>query len=315
MIRPMATKSDIRGALGFWTLAFLSLSSVLICSPACAGRPGRSADELTVDVGGHERTYRIYKPAGSPARGLPMMIVLHGGLGNGERIEETTRMNEVADRGLFLVAYPEGTGGNLGGRNRRTWNAGRCCGRSVRRNVNDVEFIDRMIRDIEKSHSIDSQRIYVAGLSNGGMMAYRLACELPERFAAVIAVAGTLAVDDCDRARDVAVLHIHGDADENVPYAGGRGRGLSRVAHRSVPETMRIITRPRHCKAPEETVLPAGDRETSYHCARGAPVRLRVVSGEAHGWPGGRASKNERYSASTEAGEFARRFSRASTGR
>jgi polyhydroxybutyrate depolymerase len=245
------------------------------------------------------------------------MIVLHGGLGNAKRMEEMTGMNDVADTGRFIVAYPEGTGGRLRAmQDRRTWNAGSCCGQAVAQNVDDVSFIEKMIEDIHSRYSIDSRRVYVAGMSNGAMMAYRLACQIPDKIAAVIAVSGTLAIDNCDGAKDVPVLHIHGDQDTNVPFMGGRGeRSVAGVDYRSVPDTIKLVTRARQCLAPEKKTLEGNIEVSSYRCSNGAPVELYVIKGGGHVWPGGHGSNNKpsdgRYiSASKAAWEFAKQFSK-----
>ena len=204
---------------------------LMLWASSCAGAGVDEAALQRVEVDGSERTYRLYVPADAPERGLPLMIVLHGGLGNAESMEQSTGMDRVADTGHFLVAYPNGTEGAGRMKNRRTWNAGTCCGIARRKRVDDVAFIARMIDQIAIRHSIDPDRVVAVGLSNGAMMAYRLACELPDRFAAVVAVAGTLAMSGCpgdgkaggDGANAVGGYHIHGDSDQDVHFEGGRG--------------------------------------------------------------------------------------------
>lgn len=294
----------------FFVLFFFAVTG------ACAAGKGKSViNELAVD--GSIRSYIVYVPAVADTTGLPLMIVLHGGLGNAEHMERMTGMDEVADSGHFIVAYPDGTGGFFPAmRDRRTWNAGSCCGRAARLDVDDVSFIEKMIDKIHARYSIDRSRVYVAGMSNGAMMAYRLACEIPERIAAIISVSGTLTVDDCDAAKKVPVLAIHGDNDRHVPFEGGVGEdSVSGVSYRSVPDTMRLITRARHCKAPEEKDLKGGISVFTYHCSEGAPVELYKIKGGRHVWPGGHGRNNTeadgRYiSASRLAWDFARQFSK-----
>ncbi len=228
-------------------------------------------------------------------------------------------MNGIADRDRFLVAYPQGTAPPMEAmRERRTWNAGTCCGAAVRRNVDDVGFIAAMIDDIAAAHAIDRRRVYVIGMSNGAMMAYRLASEIPERVAAVVAVAGSLAVDDCSEAKDVPVLHIHGDRDANVPFGGGRGElGWSAVEHRSVPDTLALLLAPRRARGCDTETSSDGVERSSYRCADGAPVELMLIRGAGHGWPGGQGRIDEArgastFSASEAAWSFARRFEKES---
>ena len=295
-------------------LAMICLLCIYFASEIDAAENGRSSfNELLVDS--HQRSYILYRPLTANTEELPLMIVLHGGLGNASYMQKSTGMDEIADAGRFIVAYPNGVGGRFAP-NRRTWNAGSCCGRAVRENSDDVRFIEKMIEDIASKHAIDTRRIYVAGMSNGAMMAYRLACEIPDRIAAIIAVAGTLAVRNCDAAKDIPVLHIHGTEDNNVPVNGGVGRqSVSGISHRSVSDTVELITRSRRCQAPEVRTESGGIQISSYHCADGAPVRVVLISGGGHVWPGGYGKRNKdstahKFSASKQAWEFAKQFSK-----
>lgn len=267
-----------------------------------------------MQVGGEERSYKLFVPGGAPDGPLPLMIVMHGGLGNADETERTTGMNRVAETGQFLVAYPNGTGGKLMP-NRRTWNAGKCCGKAVERNIDDVGFIHAMLSDIARHHQLDRSRVYATGISNGAMMAYRLACDAPGDIAAIIPVSGTLALNSCPGAKSVPVLHIHGGKDSNVPYQGGMGENaISGVAHRSVPETLKMIASAHGCAAaPSEKDLPDGSELTSWNCQGKAPLQLRLIPKGEHVWPGGDSRRNRKlyggdFSASQAAWDFAKQF-------
>lgn len=299
--------------IGVFSLLLFSLVSEVIP----AGKAQSTFHELVID--GIRRSYIVYKPIVPVDKKLPLMIVLHGGLGNARYMEKTTGMNEIADIGGFIVVYPNGVGGRFGFmKNRRTWNAGRCCGRAVKQNVDDVRFIEKVIEDVESKFSIDTRRVYVAGMSNGAMMAYRLACEIPNKIAAVISVAGTLTVDNFDAAKDIPVLIIHGTLDKNVPIAGGKGAmSVAGVAYRPLSDTVKLIIRSRQCLAPEEKILNGGIRVSAYHCRNGAPVEIFLIQGGGHVWPGGHGRDNTpsdgRYiSASKQTWEFAKQFSKGS---
>lgn len=281
---------------------------------------GGGSINKTIIVGGIERSYNVYRPTVPLSQKLPVMIVLHGGLGNADFIEKSTRMNSVADTGPFMAVYPNGTGGRLGGmKDRRTWNAGKCCGRAVDENVDDVLFIQKMIDDLASSYAIDTARIYITGMSNGAMLAYRVACEIPERIAAIIPVSGTLAIDSCEKGAGVPVMHIHGDQDENVQYMGGGGsKSLAGVSHRSIPDTVKMMTQSRQCSPP---VVQDRDNivTSSYVCERGAPFTLVVIKGGSHEWPGGQrrhksTTSGVNYSASEQAWKFAQQFSKTPKG-
>ncbi|MBZ0155152.1 MAG: prolyl oligopeptidase family serine peptidase [Alphaproteobacteria bacterium] len=298
-----------------YAAAFFLTFSVMDNVAAFAEKGRSKVHELVVRDAG--RSYLVYRPAAAGPGNAPLMIVLHGGLGNARHVEKMTGMNDVADTGGFLVAYPNGTGGRFRAmENLRTWNAGSCCGQAARQNIDDVSFIAKMIEDIHAHYSIDTRRVYVAGMSNGAMMAYRLACEIPDRIAAIITVSGTLAVDTCDAAKDIPVLHIHGDQDRYVPFGGGKGeKSVSGEAHRSVPDTIDLIIRPRQCGPPGKKSLEGGIDVFSYRCKNGAPVELYVINGGGHSWPGGHGRggndpDGRTFSASRQAWEFSKQFSK-----
>lgn len=275
--------------------------------------------ELAMD--GESRTYLVYKPALVKAdESYPLMIVLHGGLGNALAIKRTSAMDTIADKVPFIVAYPNGTGPkfafNSKMKNRRTWNAGRCCGPAVKFNVDDVGFISKMIDVIHEKYGVDKRTVYVAGFSNGAMMAYRLACEIPDRIAAIVTVSGTLSLESCANAGKVPILHLHGESDEHTPYNGGVGaKSRAGVEHRSVAETVKIMTKDRNC------VLSVKERgngsliHSFYKCESGAPFELIKIVGGKHVWPGGHGRFNtpgdgKHIFASQAAWDFASRFSK-----
>ncbi len=248
-------------------------------------------------VNGVERFYRIYVPAGySRERPIPLVIVLHGGGGSGEQIEATSGMNQKADTAGFLVVYPDGSG-----RRFLTWNAGACCGYAQRNNVNDVSFIRALIDDMMKDFAIDRSRVFVAGMSNGAMMAYRLACELSERIAAVAVVAGTMTVTTCHPTRLVSILHIHGTADDNVPFSGGIGpRSITRVDYQSVPSSVESWVRRNATRRIPQVTYQRGNVtcETYDGGKERTAVSLCTVDKGGHVWPGGRKDPHAMLSAS-----------------
>ncbi|MGZ9097679.1 MAG: alpha/beta hydrolase family esterase [Micavibrio sp.] len=191
------------------------------------------------------RAYEVHRPQSlSQDRNAPLLIVLHGGLGNAKRIKLHLGLDSVADTQGFIVAYLNGNPGQRKFmKDKLTWNAGGgCCGSAAKNAADDVTYIEGFIEHMIANHSVDAARIYIAGHSNGAMMAYRFSCEKPGIVAAMVAVSGTLMVDHCN-ARDLRVLHIHGDRDDHVPVAGGIGtRSLMRdMNYRSLDETARIM--------------------------------------------------------------------------
>ena len=145
--------------------------------------------------------------------------MLHGGGGNDDNAERMTGMSAKADKEGFVVAYPNGSG-RLEDKI-LTWNSGNCCGYALDQKIDDVKFISALIDEMQTKHKIDSKRVYVTGISNGGMMSYRVACELADKVAAIAPVAGALNVE-CKPSQTISVIAFHGTSDQHVLYAGGK---------------------------------------------------------------------------------------------
>ncbi|MDT7540007.1 MAG: hypothetical protein QOI82_3592 [Actinomycetota bacterium] len=143
------------------------------------------------------------------AEGRPAMIVLHGIKDTVTHFESVAGFDKYADRDGNLVAFPEGV--------RESFNAGLCCGDAAAYKVDDVGFLSDVVSDLKAR---GASRISVVGFSNGGMMAYRLACERPDLVDTVGVMSGTLEIPHCDG--PIRALHVHGLKDTSVPYTGTR---------------------------------------------------------------------------------------------
>ncbi len=262
-------------------------------SPLQAATPGPGGDRYELPSGGRARSYFAHVSPQANAGALPLVVSLHGGGGNAEQHRRGTGMDAAADRDGYIVAYPNGTG-RMQDR-LLTWNAGHCCGSAMAENVDDVAFIAAMLDDLARRAAFDPRRVYVVGHSNGGMMAYRLAEELPDRIAAIVSVAGAK-LPATARGRPVPVLHIHSVDDPRALYAGGLGPPFpftnSRVMHVGVEATMDAWMKRDGCQAAAKTVE---SRQSGGHsaqllvhggCAEGTEVALWKLTGAGHGWPG-----------------------------
>lgn len=181
--------------------------------------------ESTLNSDGIVRTYIVNLPLQyyDDAATYPLVMALHGGGGSASHMESNYGLTEKAVGAGFIVVYPEGvqSDGPLGA---RSWNAGTCCGYAGDNDINDVKFIGALIDELKKTWRVDPKKIYVTGMSNGGMMAYRLACELSDKITAIAPVAASMMKEEpCNPVRPVPVLHVHSILDENVPYDGGLG--------------------------------------------------------------------------------------------
>lgn len=243
-----------------------------------AARGTSTEHHLTWD--GIDRLYRLYIPA-NVAQSAPLVVMMHGGGGSAEQAERAYGWDALADEQGFVVAYPNGDG--------LAWNAGSCCGRPSVTGVDDVGFIEAMVKEIESSRSIDPARIYAAGMSNGAMMAYRLACE-STIFAAVAPVSGTMMVD-CAHPSPVSIIHIHGLADQNVPFDGSKGAGVAEVDGPPVPDVIAFWRKEDACAAPTSTKSQDEVVSTSVaRCPSGRTVELITIAGAGHQWPTPNAS-------------------------
>jgi polyhydroxybutyrate depolymerase len=210
-------------------------------------------------------------------------------------------LDAVADREGVIVVYPFGTG--VLPRRLLTWNAGDCCGYAMNQRVDDVGFAVATLEDLARRTSIDPDRVYATGHSNGAMMAYRLAAERADRVAAIAPVAGALNVDDFSPARPVAVLHIHSVDDPRALYGGGLGPPFPgtnvRSSHRPVTDGLESWRRRNGCSESTRVVetrsgtATAGAKQSAAlvawdGCAAGASVMHWKLAGVGHGWPGSR---------------------------
>lgn len=242
-------------------------------SPAPTPTPAPAAETgVEHDLGG--RSYLLTVPAGVP-QNAPLVVMLHGGFGSGSQAEEAYGWDELAASEGFIVAYPNGQG--------HAWNAGGCCGAPARDGTDDVAFITSVVADIEAHHSIDPKRIYATGMSNGGLMSYRLACDT-DLFTAIAPVAGTI-VGDCPNPRPISVIEIHGLADPTVRMDGAPGAGIAEVDGMPVADVNALWRTADNCSEP--TVSTDGPVTTSTTtCPDGRAVELITVEGAGHQWPG-----------------------------
>jgi polyhydroxybutyrate depolymerase len=262
--------------------------AILVVAACSSDRPSSVAPQSTTSAvplgtthaslrfGGVARSYRLYVPdAPGP---MPLVVALHGGLGSGDQLADTTQFEPLAEREHFAVVFPDGVGA--------TWNAGTCCGNAVTRKVDDVGFLVALVDEIARRVSIDRTKVFAVGHSNGAMMAFRLGCEAANVFAAVVAVAGSLEIDRCTPTRPVALLAIHGDADRNHPIDGGVGdRSISNVPYRSMAISLVMWTTAMGCADPSTTVTGAITTTIWTRCP-GVATKYVVIAGADHPWPG-----------------------------
>ena len=139
---------------------------------------------------GRLRRYEVHLPNPHPTQAMPVIVAIHGATLSLDIYRKVANLESLAAREGIIVVYPEGT--RLG--NVLLWNAGACCLPGLLRDQpDDVAFILRVLKDVERRFPVDRTRVYAVGMSNGAMMTYRLATEAPTQFAAVATVAGPMA--------------------------------------------------------------------------------------------------------------------------
>ena len=237
---------------------------------------GSSTQKLT--VGGMDRTYRLYVPSSlSFSSKVPLVVMMHGALGSGRQAEREYGWDEEADSGHFVVAYPDGY--------HRTWNAGSCCGPAQQKHVDDVGFIKKMVSTLSSQMPIDQSRIYGTGISNGGLMAYQMACAT-DIFAAIGPDSSTM-LRSCTSPNPTSVLHIHGTADHTIPLDGGHGKRTKSADWPPVSRGISIMRSVDKCQSATSSTSSSVTKSVA-QCADNRTVELITIAGAGHQWPGGK---------------------------
>ena len=267
-------------------LFWLTASAVTLAAPVSE----------TLKSGGDLRNYWLVRPEGlEKTKPAPLLMVLHGSAGSGEDMMTVTQrgFERLADKEKFVVVYPDAL--------ERRWN-------DQGGTVDDVGFLLAIVDKLVADGLVDKSRVYVAGISNGGMMAQRLACEQADRIAGIATVAGgmpTGLTGTCKPARALPVLVIHGTEDPIVPWAGGAVAGFEEFSKvLSARETAGFWAANNRC-GDGGVIAAEPDRDTKdgtrvklevfASCPAGAAVKLAAIEGGGHTWPGGYQYLPERF--------------------
>jgi len=276
----------------------VSIAAVLALNHAHA-EPAPGDYTFAFKYGGRQRNYIVHVPRDTLTNPWPVVLNFHGGGSSAAGQQSYSRMDETADREGFLAVYPNGTG-RFGSR-LLSWNAGVCCGYALSNKVDDVGFVQALLDDLEKHASIDRARIYATGLSNGAMMAYRIAEQAPGLLAAIAPVAGAEQGAPFEPKTPIPILHIHSVDDTRALYAGGIGPPYpltnTRTKHPAVEELLSLWAAHDGCPAVPNVERPIqGTGSSSSHtatrltygpCRDGFEVVLWKLTGAGHVWPGG----------------------------
>ena len=255
-----------------------------------------AAAARTLTHGGRQRTYLVRDfGRGGPA---PVVVVLHGGGGNAANAVKMTGFDRVATREGLIAVYPDGTA-RIASVPFLSWNAGHCCAAAREANVDDVGFIGTIIDTLVASGRADASRVYVTGMSNGGMMTHRIGRELSRKIAAIAPVVGAVFGDEPAPQAPVPAFIVVGAEDRIVPAAGGPLRvrafmGASFADRDLAPAFAQAAYWVRHngCGEPKRTTTTASSTSAWTTCASGAPVVFHSVAANGHAWPGGEPGRD-----------------------
>jgi len=250
---------------------------------------------LTLNHDGESRVYDVYIPVDySPSERVPLILNMHGFSATSQSQASYSEFNLIADTARFIVVYPQGLVRTIDtGQTGTHWNA------YFGTDVDDKGFLVKLMDKMMTDYNIDEARVYATGWSNGGYMAYRLACEESARLAAVASVTGTMVfqqLPNCNPDNPVSVLHIHGTDDKTVNYNGSsRSVGVSEVISTWVNNNNCQIDGVTEISLPD---IDQTDNSTvskfEYNtCSLTTDVHLYKVTGGGHTWPGATIDREE----------------------
>jgi polyhydroxybutyrate depolymerase len=254
--------------------------------------------------GHRSRSYRLHvPPAARTGTPLPLVLNLAGDTQNGFLQEVQSQMDPSADAHGYLVAYPNGTRISvvltpdpIAKQAQYGWDAGLCCGLPVTKKVNDVGFLLKVISDIAARTPVNLRRVYVTGMSSGGMMSYAMAAEASRHIAAIASVSGQVEIPTIHPTRAVPTMEFHSVDDPIVSFTGSPNKNPKLVL--SVQEGLNQWVKADGCSTKAHVgktivgaagTMSAGQTATlvTYtHCRSGAEVALWRFTGSGHVWPG-----------------------------
>jgi polyhydroxybutyrate depolymerase len=277
-------------SLRFWVVVLAGCQ--IFAMAGCVSITGSARERLAFE--GRDRSYLIHVPASYDANNAaPLVVALHGADMAPALMPLMTNFNALSNKEGFIVVYPKGLGNR--------WNSGL----NVKGfpgydyPVDDVGFVSKVIDDVERAYRIDPRRVYVTGVSNGGMLTHMVACGLPDRIAAGAPVIGTLtegAVAKCPAGRPIPILMVFGMSDPVVKWEGGALLKDNQARSLSVNATVDFWVRRNGCDPKPETVwLPHRGlthmTRVRHDIYKGkspdSDVVLYAVEGGGHTWPGG----------------------------
>lgn len=272
----LSSNIDLKPATLWLLLLFLVGCGRINSPPPPPTRPA-VAIETTIRSSGEERGYRLFVPAGDPTLERPLLVAVHGLGGSAALFDHTTQATQLAQQEGFIVVYPEG---NQLTEHQQGW--------YIEPGSADVTFIRDLVTHLQTEYPIDPDRIYATGLSNGGGMVERLACDAADLFTAVAPVNGAYTFHkQCQPSQPISLMMWHGLDDLVVPYSGSFqtphiGTWAGRWAERNGCSTVPVTSNPHDNVA----------AESWNDCRNNVETILYGTTGSGHAWPGSTRSPN-----------------------
>ncbi len=260
--------------------------ALLVTTAACSA--ASSAPRSTTNS--PQRTFVTHLPNNRPpTQPVPLVLVFHGYGGQGKDLAKSSGLNQIADRENFIVVYPDGL-------NKR-WSVG---------GTEDVAFTNSLIQQFQQRYKIDSRRIYATGISNGGFLVQRLACESSNQITAFASVVATLPhglQSQCRSNRPVSMLMINGTDDRKVPWKGG---SLAYGQILSVPSSIDFWRQRSQCpsSAKVRSLNSRVQIDQYTNCKNDSEIELVTLKGAGHVYPRGGGGVNSLIDASSEIWKF-----------
>jgi polyhydroxybutyrate depolymerase len=253
------------------TTTMMADSSTGTSMATCDDKTSQPVDaSWNITVGGATRVARVHVPASyDPKKATPVIFDVHGRTQNASAQMTLSASKAKSDAEGFIVIYPES------GVSPTAWNSGSCCDPASTNNVDDTAFMAKLLDEAEARLCVDTKRVYMMGMSNGGYESHRIACELADRFAAVGPVAGLLLYQDCAPTRAVPIMMVNGTADTLSQYT-------------YVDEGVDYWKAKNKCTTMMQTYQKSDATCVTYGgCTNGADVVLCTIQDGGHQWPGG----------------------------
>jgi len=247
-----------------------------------------------ISINNIKRDYYLHLPKNYNTKtSLPLIFFLHGGGQNIKKMARSSLLNSLADKYDFIVVYPIGIN--------KHWKDGRgetYEGKS-QENIDDVKFIETLISKLIKTHKVNAKKVYVTGVSNGGLMTLRLGCDLSQKLSAIAPVIANIPkryIGQCKPKTTLPILLMNGTADPIVPYRGGEMKFFKKRMGEvvSTDRTIEFWRRHNHChKIPTITHLPDVNKRDKSNvkvrlykgCNHNATVKLYTIQGGGHTMP------------------------------